>query len=64
MALTMVYALAGALLFSFAPYHIIRGTAHVTLGAYFSVPLACWLALRVAHGDITAVEVGPGRRVR
>ncbi len=57
-------ALAGALLFAFAPYHLIRGTAHVTLGAYFSVPLACWLALRVAHGDVTAVEVGPGRRPR
>jgi len=62
--LSVPLALTGALLFSFAPFHMIRGTAHLTLGAYFSVPLICWLALRLAHGDPVFATVGPGRRLR
>ena len=58
------FALGASLLYSFAPYHMIRGTAHITLGAYFSVPLICWIVLRLYHGDPVFVAVGPGRRVR
>lgn len=38
-----------ALLFAFAPYHLLRGTEHLTLAAYWSVPLgalAVWWVLQ------------------
>ena len=43
------WALAGALLFSFLPYHFLRlaPLGHLLLAAYFGVPLAVWMALRV-----------------
>jgi phosphoglycerol transferase len=35
------FAVTGAVLFAFLPYHLLRGTWHLTLGAFWSVPIAC-----------------------
>ena len=40
-------AVTCAVLFAILPYHFWRGEAHVLLAAYYVVPLACWLVLRV-----------------
>jgi len=40
-------SLTAAVLFSFLPYHFLRGTGHLLLGAYWSVPLSCVLILLV-----------------
>ncbi|MGH9027869.1 MAG: hypothetical protein ACRDWD_17415 [Acidimicrobiia bacterium] len=40
-----------AVLYSFLPYHFARGTAHLLLAAYFAVPLAGLLLLRVLGND-------------
>jgi len=67
-AMTMLYAArslhlrrttaaAVALLFTFLPYHLIRGEGHVALSAYFMLPIALLVALRPyptplgAHAD-------------
>ena len=39
-------AVAISVLYSFLPFHQTRGEAHLFLGAYFIVPLACYLILR------------------
>jgi hypothetical protein len=36
-----------AVLYSFLPYHFARGTAHLLLAAYFAIPIAALLMLRV-----------------
>jgi phosphoglycerol transferase len=38
-------------LYSFLPYHFARGTAHLLLAAYFAIPLAGLLILRVMSDD-------------
>jgi MFS family permease len=44
-------ALVVALLYTFLPYHFMRGEAHVFLAAYYAVPLGAYLALAVFRGD-------------
>jgi hypothetical protein len=44
-------ALVIALLYTFLPYHFMRGEAHVFLAAYYAVPLGAYLALAVFRGD-------------
>ena len=46
-------AALGALLYAFLPYHVLRGVPHLTNGAYFLVPLAMSVLVRVARGDFT-----------
>ena len=41
-------ATAASLLFAFLPYHFWRGTFHLNLVAYHSIPLATLLALTLA----------------
>jgi phosphoglycerol transferase len=36
-----------ALLFTFLPYHFLRGTWHLMLASYYSVPIACLLVILV-----------------
>ncbi|MBI2169009.1 MAG: hypothetical protein HYU28_05855 [Actinobacteria bacterium] len=50
-----VTAVAAALLYTFLPYHWIRGEMHLFLGAYWAVPLACVVLLR---------RLEPGSRLR
>ena len=40
-------ALAASVLYSLLPYHFLRGEDHLFLGAYWAVPLACFLVLSV-----------------
>jgi phosphoglycerol transferase len=40
-----------AMLYTFLPYHFLRGTGHLQLAAYFSVPIACLLVVRVWTDD-------------
>lgn len=49
------FALAASLLFAFQPYHFLRGEAHPFLSSYFIVPLAIWLAVLIATGEIERV---------
>jgi hypothetical protein len=57
-----VVALPLAVLFAFAPYHFLRGEVHLTLGAYWPVPLAAVLVLRVIGGaSLWARREGHGR---
>ena len=45
-------AAVAALLFTFMPYHFVRGlNGHLFLAAYYSVPLGCYLVLSVLAGD-------------
>ena len=44
-------AVFASLLFAFLPYHFIRGEAHLFLGAYYVVPVAAYLALRVMEEE-------------
>jgi phosphoglycerol transferase len=55
-------AALGALLYAFLPYHVLRGVPHLTNGAYFLVPLAMSVLVRVARGDFTGNM--PGMRSR
>jgi phosphoglycerol transferase len=36
---------AAAVLYSFLPYHVLRGSQHIHLGAYWSVPVGCLLVV-------------------
>ena len=41
-----------ALVYAFLPYHVLRGIAHVTNGAYFLVPLAMLVLVAIARDEI------------
>lgn len=45
--LPYVFALCGALMFAFSPYHILRGPSHLFLSSYFIIPPVLWLAHEV-----------------
>jgi hypothetical protein len=51
-------ALCGAVLYSFQPYHWLRGTAHYFLAAYYLLPLVLWVMLEIGRGNLP----GFGRR--
>jgi phosphoglycerol transferase len=44
-------ALVGSLLFTFLPYHVLRGTGHLFLASYYHVPLAVMLLLWIYRGE-------------
>jgi len=54
-------ATVAALLFAFAPYHFYRGESHLTLSAYFVIPLAGMLMLWVMSGERLFSMVRCGR---
>jgi hypothetical protein len=61
-------ALIASLLYTFLPFHFIRGQHHLFLSAYFLVPLAVMVILWVASGTVSLVDemtgkfdVSPGR---
>jgi hypothetical protein len=43
-------AIACAVLFTLLPYHFYDGEGHLFQGAYFTVPLGCWLVIAVLSG--------------
>lgn len=45
-------ALVAALLFAFLPYHLERNETHLFLTAYYAIPLAVWLVVKLAEGDL------------
>ncbi|MDX2034383.1 MAG: hypothetical protein SF339_27155 [Blastocatellia bacterium] len=45
-------AVFAALLYTFLPYHFVRGEHHLFLAAYFTVPLAVMMVLWVAAGAV------------
>lgn len=45
--LTRVFALVASLLFTFLPYHFLRGENHLFLSMYFVVPLYLWISLNI-----------------
>ena len=45
-------AMLCALVYAFLPYHVLRGIAHVTNGAYFLVPLAMLVLVAIARDEI------------
>lgn len=51
LGVTGAAALVCSLLFSFLPYHYLRGTGHLFLAAYYHVPLLVLLAIRVYEGQ-------------
>lgn len=47
LAFDVLWSTAGALIFTFVPYHFLRGTSHLFLSSYFVVPLWVWLSIEV-----------------
>jgi hypothetical protein len=54
-------ALCGSLLYTFLPFHFIRGQHHLFLVAYYVVPLAVMVALWIMVGTISWPEKGSRR---
>jgi phosphoglycerol transferase len=44
-------SLAGSLLFTFLPYHFLRGTGHLFLASYYHLPLVVMVMLWIYRGD-------------
>jgi len=63
-------ALVCALIYTFIPYHLLRGEAHLFLSAYYMVPVICWMALNMFEeggylfnpGRISFKSI-PGRKI-
>lgn len=51
LGITTPVAIAGSVLFSFLPFHLLRGESHYFLSSLFVVPLVCLAALWVATGE-------------
>ncbi|HEX5585692.1 MAG TPA: hypothetical protein VFZ17_00150 [Acidimicrobiia bacterium] len=47
LGVSRIAAFVAALLYTFLPYHFLRGTWHLPLAAYFTVPIACLFTIRV-----------------
>lgn len=58
------FAMTAAVLYSFLPYHVMRGTYHVHLGAFWSVPIACLLIIYVMRDPPPLFRREGGRLVR
>ena len=46
-------ALLGSLIYTFLPYHFIRGIAHLPLSSYYLIPLMSLVCIWVAFGEIS-----------
>ena len=64
LGLTLSMAAAGGLLYSFLPYHYMRGEAHYFLAAYWLVPLSWLPALAISRGALPFFRLMPDRRYR
>lgn len=51
--LSYAVALFASLLYTFLPYHLLRGESHLFLSAYYFVPLAAMVVLWVASDQLT-----------
>lgn len=54
-------ALLGSLLYTFLPYHFMRGEAHLFLAAYYLVPFVALLMFRVASENPPLLKQEPGK---
>ena len=54
-------ALLGSFLYTFLPYHFMRGEVHLFLSAYYLVPLVALLMFRVASENPPLLKQGPGK---
>lgn len=53
-------AVLGGVLFAYLPHHaVVMYSQHVFLGAYFPIPLAVWLVVRVYEGELTWLARDP-----
>ena len=50
--LSIPASIAASVLYSFQPYHYLRGEEHYFLSAYYVVPLTLWIALRLCRGEV------------
>jgi phosphoglycerol transferase len=57
-------ALLGSLLYTFLPYHFLRGEAHLFLGAYYMVPFVVLLMFRIASERPPFLKQGPAKWAR
>ena len=61
MAIGYPAALLGSLLYTFLPYHFMRGESHLFLAAYYLVPFVALLMFRVASESPPLLKQGPGK---
>ncbi len=59
--LTPLLAVVGSLLFTFLPYHFLRGQQHLWLATYYPVPLAVLMVFWVMNGE-TLFHFGGGQK--
>lgn len=64
LGLSVPAAGVGGLLYAFLPYHYLRGQGHYFLAAYFLVPLALLVSLRVCGGRLPFFRRDPDGRYR
>ena len=57
-------AVVASLLYAFTPYHLLRGTTHLFLSAYYLLPLAAILFLWVSQGEELLLTRTPDGRWR
>lgn len=50
--ITNIVALVGSVLYSVLPYHFFRNVTHLSLGAYYGVPLACLAIIYILRGEL------------
>lgn len=58
------FAVLGALLYAFTPYHLVRGTTHLFLSGYFLLPLALLVVVRQLGERPALTQPGPDGRTR
>lgn len=51
-----VIAMVGGVLYSCLPYHFFRGELHLTLAAYYLIPLACIAIFSLSTGELSSEE--------
>lgn len=65
LGLSYAVALFGSLLYTFLPYHFMRGESHLFLSAYYFIPLVVLVLVWVASDQLTAAgRLGPNLRDR
>lgn len=52
LGLSNLASFAGGLLYAFIPYHYLKGQVHITFAAYYMIPLAMMLVMRIYAGDL------------
>lgn len=52
LGISQLLSFAGAILYAFIPYHYFKGQHHIYLAAYYLVPIAAMLIIRVMSGEI------------